>query len=106
MHWVKLSSLTIGLLVKVTGILENVPPNTDFQFKIVRTLYAVLGLYKNTDWGSSSDSHDMYLMLPPGATAASFNPRLRAEFKKYRPADDKDEIVVQSLSEVHYYDAA
>ena len=91
-------------LVKVTGILENVPPNTDFQFKIVLP-YSVLGLDKNTDWGSSSDNHDMYLMLPPGATAASFDPRLRAEFKKYRPADDKDEIVVQSLSEIHYYDA-
>ncbi len=91
-------------LVKVTGILDNVPPNTDFQFKIVLP-YAALGLDKNTDWESSSDNHDMYLMLPPGATAASFDPRLRQEFKKYRPADDKDEIVVQSLSEIHYYDA-
>ena len=91
-------------LVKVTGILENVPPNTDFQFKIVLP-YADLGLDKSTDWGSSSGSHDMYLMLPPGATAASFDPKLRAEFKKYRPADDKDEIVVQPLSEIHYYDA-
>ncbi len=92
------------LLVKVTGILENVPPNTDFQFKIVLP-YAVLGLDKNTDWGSSSDNHDMYLMLPPGTTAATFDPRIREEFKKYRPADDKDEIVVQPLSEIHYYDA-
>jgi len=92
------------LLVKVTGVLENVPANTDFQFKIVLP-YAVLGLDKSTDWGSSSDSHGMYLMLPPGSTAATFDPRLRAEFKKYRPADDKDEIVVQSLSEIHYYDA-
>jgi putative ABC transport system permease protein len=91
-------------LVKVTGILDNVPPNTDFQFKIV-VPYAVLGFERNTDWGSSSDNHDMYLMLPSGATAASFDPRLREEFKKYRPADDKDEIVVQSLSEIHYYDA-
>jgi len=92
------------VLVKVTGILENIPPNTDFQFTIVRP-YAVLGLDKNTDWGSSSDSHGMYLMLPAGVTAATFDPRLREEFKKYRPADDKDEIVVQSLSEIHYYDA-
>jgi putative ABC transport system permease protein len=92
------------LLVKVTGILENIPPNTDFQFKIVLP-YAETGLDKYNDWGSSSDSHEMYLMLPPGATAATFDPRLREEFKKYRPADDKDEIVVQSLSEIHYYDA-
>ena len=89
---------------RVTGILENVPPNTDFQFKIVIP-YAALGLDRSTDWGSSSDSHGMYMMLPKGTTAESFNPRLRTLFKKYRPADDKDEIVVQPLSEIHYYDA-
>ena len=44
------------------------------------------------------------LLLPPGETAASFDPKLRAFFKKNRPAGDRDELVVQSLSEVHYYD--
>jgi putative ABC transport system permease protein len=93
-----------GALLKVTGILANVPANTDFQFKILIP-YNLTGFSKSTDWNSSSDSHDCYLLLPSGITATEFNPRLRAFFKKYRPAGDKDELVVQSLSEVHYYDA-
>ncbi len=90
--------------LKVTGILGDPPPNTDFQFKIV-VPYKLFNWYaKSTDWGSSTDSYDCYLLLPPGLTADAFNPRLRAFFKKYRPAENKDELVVQSLSEVHYYD--
>ena len=91
--------------VKVSGILENPPANTDFQFRIVTPYKLFSWFAKSTDWGSSTDSYDCYLMLPAGMTAEAFNPRLRAFFKKYRPADDKDELVVQSLSEVHYYDA-
>ena len=91
--------------LKVTGILDNPPPNTDFQFKIV-TPYKLFTWYSNsTNWNGSTDSYDCYLMLPTSMTAETFNPRMRAFFKKYRPADDKDELVVQSLSEVHYYDA-
>jgi putative ABC transport system permease protein len=91
--------------LKITGILENPPANTDFQFKIVTPYKLFSWFAKSTDWGSSTDYHNCYLMLPPGTTAEAFNPRLRAFFKKYRPAGDKDELVVQSLSEVHYYDA-
>jgi putative ABC transport system permease protein len=91
--------------LKVTGILENPPANTDFQIKIVTPYKLFSWFAKSTDWGSSTDNHDCYLMLPAGMTAEAFNPRLRAFFKKYRPADDKDELVVQPLGEVHYYDA-
>jgi putative ABC transport system permease protein len=91
--------------LKVTGILADPPPNTDFQFKIVTPYSLFTWFSKSTDWSSSTDSHDCYLLLPKGTTAASFDPRLRAFFKKYRPAGDKDELVVQSLSQVHYYDS-
>lgn len=106
-NWKKAIGQSINIskyvVVKVTGILANPPPNTDFQFKIILP-YKLLGLSKSSDWGSSSNSHDCYIMLPPGMTETSFNPRLRAMFKKYRPAWDKDELVIQSLSQVHYYD--
>ena len=92
-------------VLKVTGILANIPSNTDFQFKVVTPYSMYKWFATSTDWSSSSDSHDCYLLLPPGETAATFDPKLRALFKKYRPAEDQDEIVVQPLSEVHYYDA-
>jgi putative ABC transport system permease protein len=106
-NWKKAIGQSINInkyvVVKVTGILANPPPNTDFQFKIVLP-YKLLGFSKSSDWASSSNDHDCYILLPPGMTEASFNPRLRAMFEKYRPAGDKDELVIQSLSQVHYYD--
>jgi predicted permease len=101
----KIIKLNNWFQVKVTGILADPPANTDFQFKIVTPYKLFSWFAKSTDWGSSTSSHGCYVMLPPGMTAEAFNPRLRAFFKKYRPADDKDELVVQSLSEVHYYDS-
>ena len=90
-------------VAKVTGILANPPPNTDFQFKVILP-YKLLGFSKSSNWASSSNDHDCYILLPPGMTEASFSPRLRAMFEKYRPDGDKDELVIQSLSQVHYYD--
>ncbi len=89
---------------KITGILATIPPNTDFQLKIV-VPFDFLGFSKSTDWGSSSSSLDCYVLLPAGESKASFDPKLRALFKRNRPADDKDELVIQSLSKVHYFDS-
>ena len=87
----------------VKGVLADMPANTDFQFKII-TSYAGTTFPHSTDWVSTDGSHECYILLPPGMTAASLEPRLRAFSKKYRPADDKDELSIQSLSLVHNYD--
>ena len=104
--WKKAIGKTIKIhsfLVKVTGVLAPIPANTDFQIKIV-TPYSLTGLQKSTDWGSSSGDHDLYVLLPPGSSVNTYNARFRAFAKKYLPSDDKDELVIQSLSKVHDYD--
>ena len=45
--------------LKVTGILANVPPNTDFQFKIIYP-YKLTWFAKSTDWNSSTGSHGCF----------------------------------------------
>jgi putative ABC transport system permease protein len=91
-------------LLKVTGILAPIPANTDFQLKVV-TPYSLTGFQKSTDWVSTDQSHACYILLAPKMTAASLNAPLRAFFRKYRPADDKDELTFGPLSHVHTYDA-
>jgi putative ABC transport system permease protein len=93
------------LLVKVTGILATIPPNTDFQFKIVVPYGRTLGFYAGAGWFGGGGSHDGYILLPQGETQASFDKRLRAFSRRVLPAEDKDEWVIQPLSEVHYYDS-
>lgn len=87
----------------VTGVLATIPPNTDFQFKIVVS-YAALNFSKSTDWVSTDEDRACYILLPPGMSTARLDTRLRAFSKKYRPADDKDELALQSLHLVHNYD--
>jgi putative ABC transport system permease protein len=89
---------------KVAGILATIPANTDFQFKIVLPYGHQFGFDAGADWTNSSSSHDCYILLPPGETKASFDKQLRALAKRYMPAADKDELVIQPLSEVHFSD--
>ncbi|HEV3324017.1 MAG TPA: ABC transporter permease [Puia sp.] len=93
------------ITVKVTGILATIPPNTDFQFKIVLAYGPLLGFNAGADWGNSNSNHDCYILLPPGETQASFTNQLRTFGKRFRPNGNKDELVIQPLSEVHYYDS-
>ena len=93
-----------NMLMKVTGILATIPANTDFQFKIVVPYGPLLGFNAGDDWSGSSGTHDCYILLPQGETRASFDRQLRALAKRSMPADDKDELVIQPLSEVHYSD--
>jgi ABC-type antimicrobial peptide transport system permease subunit len=92
-------------LFKVTGILATIPANTDFQFKIVLPYGRMLGFYPGAGWGDGGGNHDCYILLPPGETQASIDRQLRALGERLRPADDKNELVTQPLSEVHYYDS-
>jgi putative ABC transport system permease protein len=105
--WKKAPGRTIRVndkfLLKVTGVLAPIPANTDFQIKII-VPYSILGFDHSTDWASSSSSHDCYVLLPPGSSVPSYNARFRAFAKKYFPPEDKDELVIQSLSKVHNYD--
>jgi hypothetical protein len=90
-------------LLTVTGILATIPANTDFQLKVV-TPYSLTQLQNSTDWGSTDASHGCYILVPPNVTAASLDAPLRALSKKYRPADDKDELTLGPLSKVHTYE--
>ena len=88
--------------LKITGIVEDVPANTDFQFKIVasfKTLKAAAG----TDWVTVSSSMGCYFLLPDNVSPAKFNSLLPAFIKKYKPAEyAKNGVIIQPLSKVHY----
>jgi putative ABC transport system permease protein len=70
--------------LKVTGILATIPPNTDFQLKLV------------VSWGTDFTGDKQY------GSANNFNQQLSAYAQKVQPADNKDSYVIQPLSAVHY----
>ncbi|MEO6491180.1 MAG: ABC transporter permease [Ferruginibacter sp.] len=91
---------------KVNGILENVPPNTDFPLGIVAS-YSTL---RNTniknnleDWVSTYSNAYCFVVLPPDLPVKKFNTDLLAFAKKHKPAEyAKDAYTAQPLSDIHY----
>lgn len=90
------------IIGKVTGILADVPANTDFQFKIVVPYGPLLGFTATANWLSNQNNHECYILLPQGETPASIDRQLRAFAERALPANEKDRFVIQSLSRVHY----
>jgi putative ABC transport system permease protein len=95
-------------LYKVSGILKNIPPNTDFPLGIVAS-YASLrntNIKRNMeDWVSTFGQAYCFVVLPAGLPVNQFNAELRAFAKRHKPAEyATDAFVTQPLSEMHHDD--
>jgi predicted permease len=95
-------------LYKITGILKNPPPNTDFPLSVVVSYTALKNTYiKNNlnDWVSTFGGAYTFVVLPPEFSVSKFNAQLIGFAKKHKPAEyAKDAYVAQPLSEIHYDD--
>lgn len=88
-------------LLKVNGIIDDIPRNTDFQLKLVIP-YALLEYSKSTNWSGTSSAHGCYFLLRKGTSPEAFTKQLRAFTRKMLPPEDKDSHIIQSLSKVHF----
>ncbi|HWD89107.1 MAG TPA: ABC transporter permease [Mucilaginibacter sp.] len=94
--------------LKVTGILENTPVNTDFPINLVVSWITVISkggdLNGNAnDWVSTFGDHNTYILLPSNMSVAQFNGDLKAFVKKHKPAQyNKDGLQLQPLADMHY----
>lgn len=90
----------------VTGILDDVPSNTDFPLKVVisySTLKSTNMRSQLTDWVSVSSGANCYVLLPTGYSTEQFKSSLKGFVKKYKPAEYvKDGLSIQPLNEIHY----
>jgi putative ABC transport system permease protein len=91
--------------LKVSGVLETIPSNTDFQIKLVVAFgTGITGfLATSTDWNDRTNSNfGCYLMMPPNSSTDTFNQQLRAYSLKMKSPDNKDSHVIQPITEVHF----
>jgi len=89
--------------MKVTGILDNPPANTDFPLTVVIS-YATL--IKNTDmndWGSIDDNNYCFVELNNKDAKDKFNKSL-AQFvdKHIKPVNPNYGLYLEPLNEIHY----
>ena len=95
--------------LKVTGILQNSPPNTDFPIKLVVS-YATIRV-KNSDysgnlkdWVSTFGDNNCYIVLPNNLSVSHFNAELVAMAKRRKPApyNTTQLFGLQALADMHY----
>ncbi len=97
-----------AITVKVAGILENVPANTDFPLAIVtsyETAKSSNGTYfYSKDWGATTSNFQLFMLLPEAVSVTEINKRL-ADFSKKTYENRRRTVrtnLLQPLSELHF----
>ena len=92
----------------ITGILKNIPANSDFPLSVVVGYAAIqnTNLKNNlTDWTSTFGDANTFVVLPPELSPQKFNARLINFAKEHKPAEyAADAPILQPLKEIHYDD--
>jgi len=90
---------------KISGILKNVPPNTDFPLGIVVSYTTLKGtnIGRNMeDWVSTFGAAYTFVVLPDNYSSGQFNKDLASFAKKHKPAEyAKDSYIAQPLNTIH-----
>lgn len=89
----------------ITGIIRNVPVNTDFPLSIVISYATLKHTYKEslTDWIGTYDGAYTFVVIPSSYDKAKFQTDLKAFSKKYKPAENANDFFnAQPLAELHY----
>ena len=102
-------TLTIDhrVLVKVAGILQDPPPNTDFPIGVVISLSTLTDAHMignaATDWSSINGGSQCYVLLKPGASLPALERSIDATARSHQPADNsKSGAGLQALGDMHY----
>ncbi len=92
-----------GIDVKITGILNNPPVNTDFPLKTIMSYSTIKNFMDMSNWGNISDNNYCFVQLNADNLQTQFQ-KLLAGFtlKHITPINPGYDLSLQPLSEVHY----
>lgn len=92
-------------VLKVTGVLATIPTNTDLQLKVVVAYGTGIteDMRMNKDWQDRTNADfGCYVLLPEGVSPDKVNLQLREYAQKVQSAENKDQHMIQPVSEIHY----
>ncbi len=92
-------------LVTITGVVSDLPPNTDFPFDIFisyATLANLVGQNRMSNWNSIDDDNQVYLVLPEGTSPQEMDKQIARVHESNSPVMAKfRHYVLQPLAEVN-----
>ena len=93
-------------ILKVSGILADIPANTDFQLKLVvayGTGFTGSLMARSSDWEDRTNSgFGCYVLMPPDISADNFNRQLSAYSREVHSHENRDDFIIQPVRAVHY----
>jgi len=89
-------------LFQVTGILKDIPSNSDLPLKLVVS-YNSLKNVDLSDWVGTYGRGYCFVKLSPTMSTIQFNAGLHSFIKKHKPADHVNEgLLLQPLADMHF----
>ncbi len=103
----KIIRIDNGMDLKVGGILEDLPQNTDLPVKMMGSFITIKNnrFYGYTDdWGSTTSNFQIYAKLPDGMSAQTVEKQLSLLAKKYYKNEgvNKRTNILQPLADLHF----
>jgi putative ABC transport system permease protein len=89
-------------VLKVSGIIKNIPISSDFPLKVVIS-YKTLGKERSS-WGSITSRRQCFVLLDEHTSAQQIESLMPAFEKKHQPADDDilEHYTLQALKDIHF----
>jgi putative ABC transport system permease protein len=89
--------------MKITGILDNPPVNTDFPIKLVISYATLMKQVNMNNWVNIDDANYCFVLLRAHYSQELFNTLLPAFVTKHMPVDHAGyNLSLQPLKEIHY----
>lgn len=93
------------IVLKVSGVLASVPPNTDFNLKLViafGTDFTGEDIAASGNWKDNSPEFGCYVLLRPNISTAIINDQLEKQLRREGSTGTANYPVLQPLSDVHH----
>lgn len=88
---------------RITGVLKNIPVNTDFPLQVVLSFKTSQGEDGSTDWSNQDGSLNTFIVLPNNISSQQFDNDLKTFVKKHTPAEYANHgYILQPLGNMHY----
>jgi putative ABC transport system permease protein len=96
----KLVKIDNKQVYKVTGVLNELPNNTEFDFEYLVSLPAT-GAFNDNSWGSNS--YYTYVQLQPGANIDLVNHKIKNITKQHSSGNNNTEVFLYPFSKMHLF---
>ncbi|HEY4936603.1 MAG TPA: ABC transporter permease [Puia sp.] len=92
-----------GQEMKITGIMDNLPVNTDFPIKLVLSYATMKKNINSNDWQSIADANNCFIQLPVNYSPGKFEKLLPAFLNKHLPDNQRGyDLSLQPLRDIHF----